>query len=85
MRRALLRRWAWHPVGFIVLFATVFSGCAGNGCSCMTPIPGGFPAAQRTKNAAQVRVSQTGMEAAHDAAHHTANATKTAVEKAAKK
>lgn len=31
------------------------------------------------------RVSQTGMEAAHDAAHHTVHATKTAVEKPAKK
>ena len=31
------------------------------------------------------RVSQTGMEAAHEAANHTAHATKAAVEKAAKK
>jgi phasin family protein len=31
------------------------------------------------------RVSQNGMEAAHDAAHHTMKATKTAVEKSAKK
>ncbi len=66
MRLASLRRWAWHPVGIVIVIATAFGGCSGNGCACMTPIPGGFPSAQRTANAAQVRVSSTGITAITD-------------------
>ena len=52
------------PGPFVYLVAAaIASGCAGDGCSCMQPIPGGFPAAERTPNAAQVRVSSTGVAA----------------------
>lgn len=48
---------------FVVVTALFFAfGCGGGGCSgCgMEPIPGGFPAAKRNANAAQVRVTNTG-------------------------
>jgi hypothetical protein len=51
----------WHPIGVIAVIAIAFGGCQGNGCSCMTPIPGGFPSAERTPKAAQVRVSSSGL------------------------
>src|SRR5213595_2762354 len=41
-------------------------GCGGGGCGgCATfePIPGGFPAAKRTPNAVQLRVTQSGLAA----------------------
>src|SRR6185436_7708161 len=47
----------------VVITALLFAfGCGGGGCGgCagMEPIPGGFPAAKRTANAAQVRVTST--------------------------
>lgn len=39
------------------------TGCGGNGCDCMQPIPGGFPAEERVPNEVQVRVSSTGLAA----------------------
>ncbi|HTJ45003.1 MAG TPA: hypothetical protein VL463_23005 [Kofleriaceae bacterium] len=51
----------WHPIGVIALIAGMFGGCSGNGCSCMTTLPNGFPSNERTPNAAQIRVSQTGL------------------------
>src|SRR5262245_36163000 len=48
--------------GLIVAIALVLmSGCGGGcgGCAGMEPIPGGFPAAQRIKNAAQIRVTSS--------------------------
>ena len=42
--------------------AGLAAGCAGDGCSCVTPIPGGFPEDQRVPNAVQVRVSDTGLD-----------------------
>ena len=59
--RAVLRRPGFSPA--VLLFSIVLAGCSGNGCSCLTTIPGGFPAAEREPNAAQVRVSQTGLAA----------------------
>jgi hypothetical protein len=44
-----------------VVAAVVASSGCGGGCSSLEPIPGGFPAAARTPNAAQVRVSQSGL------------------------
>jgi hypothetical protein len=52
---------------FVVIASIVCSvSCGGGGCGgCSTfePIPGGFPAAKRTPNATQVRVSSTGFAA----------------------
>ena len=48
-------------VATIVVAAVVASSGCGGGCSSLEPIPGGFPAAARTPNAAQVRVSQSGL------------------------
>ena len=52
------------PSPWLLVLALMFSmGCGGQGCSCLAPIPGGFPAAQRTPNAGQVRLSQSGLAA----------------------
>lgn len=48
---------------FVLVFALLLAGCSGNGCSCLTATPGGFPSAEREPNAAQVRVSSTGLAA----------------------
>jgi len=52
---------------FVVVTSIVFSvSCGGGGCggcSSFEPIPGGFPAAKRTPNSTQVRVSSTGLAA----------------------
>ena len=51
-----------------VMFAVSFvalswlTGC-GNGCSSLQPTPGGFPSNLRSPNAAQVRISDTGLAA----------------------
>lgn len=50
------------PLTAIAVAATNLFGCGG-GCDGMTPIPGGFPSAERTANAGQVRVSQSGLAA----------------------
>ncbi|HVK76234.1 MAG TPA: hypothetical protein VM734_23065 [Kofleriaceae bacterium] len=47
----------------LVLAIVAAVGCSGDGCSCLGAIPGGFPAAERAPNAAQIRVSQTGLAA----------------------
>jgi hypothetical protein len=51
----------------VVVSSIVFSGSCGGGgcggCSSFEPTPGGFPAAQRTPNSTQVRVSSTGLAA----------------------
>ncbi len=61
MKTSITRRRGIAPAVYLLAF--VLAGCSGDGCSCLTPIPGGFPAAQRTPNAAQIRVSQTGLQA----------------------
>ena len=49
---------------FTLGVALVFGACSGSGgCGgCMTTIPGGFPADQRTNNAVQVRVTESGLD-----------------------
>ncbi len=47
----------------LYVFAFILAGCGGNACSCLTPTPGGFPPAERTANAVQIRVSNTGLQA----------------------
>jgi hypothetical protein len=48
----------WRTVAAIA--AVISAGaCSGNGCSCVTPIKGGFPTAQRHEGAIQVRATQT--------------------------
>ncbi len=50
-----------------VLGLGVLASCAGpQGCACVVPIPGGFPAAERTPNAVQLRLSSTGIAAIED-------------------
>jgi MYXO-CTERM domain-containing protein len=46
-----------------LVFAVSCSGGGCGGCAAFEPIPGGFPAAERTPNAVQVRVSQSGIAA----------------------
>lgn len=48
---------------WLVLSAIVATGCAGDGCTCAGPIPGGFPSEERVENAVQVRISDTGLAA----------------------
>lgn len=43
--------------------AALATGCGGNGCNCVEPIPGGFPPEARIGNAVQVRVTPTGLDA----------------------
>lgn len=56
-------RWLKHCL--LVLLLVVFGGCAGScsGCSgCgVTPLPGGFPNAERIENSSSVRVTDTGL------------------------
>lgn len=40
----------------------IAGGCAGNGCSCMAPLPDGFPSQDRHPNAIQARLSSTGVQ-----------------------
>nr|HEX4318504.1 hypothetical protein [Kofleriaceae bacterium] len=61
-------RGARHTLDLLVLiYALVAASCGGGGgcggCAGMSPIPGGFPAAKRTPNAAQMRVSSSGLAA----------------------
>lgn len=51
------------PFASAALWLLFAAGCAGDGCSCMQPIPGGFPPEERVANAAQIRVSDTGLAA----------------------
>ncbi|HPH66253.1 MAG TPA: hypothetical protein PLF40_10930, partial [Kofleriaceae bacterium] len=53
-------RSALFAVSFVALGG--LAGC-GNGCSSLEPTPGGFPSNLRTANAAQVRISDTGLAA----------------------
>lgn len=43
------------------LLAMIISGCAGDGCTCAGPIPGGFPPEERAANALQLRISDSGL------------------------
>src|SRR5688572_13118027 len=49
-------------VPIIALLAAV--GCGGEGCDCIAAIPGGFPAEERTPNAAQLRLTPSGLAVA---------------------
>lgn len=57
---------SWLKHVFFILFLVVFAGCAGSCSSCsgcgMTPLPGGFPSADRIENVAAVRVTDTGLK-----------------------
>jgi hypothetical protein len=57
---------SWLRHFLFVLFLVVFAGCAGScsGCSgCgMTPLPGGFPNAERVENSSSLRVTDTGFQ-----------------------
>ena len=54
------RRFDWVVV--ITAIVIALSGCGGGCGGCgMTPIPGGFPAAKRTPNAGQIRVTPTAL------------------------
>lgn len=56
------RRVDW--VVMLACLAIAISGCGGGCGGCgMQPIPGGFPSAKRAPNAAQVRVTQSGLTA----------------------
>ncbi len=55
------RRVDWALVITSIVFAVSCSGGGCGGCASMEPIPGGFPAAKRTPNAAQVRVTPTAL------------------------
>ncbi len=61
MTTSATRRRGVAPILYV--FAIILAGCSGDGCSCLAPIPGGFPAAERNPNAAQIRVSQAGIAA----------------------
>jgi MYXO-CTERM domain-containing protein len=52
-------------IDWVVILAAIGSalGCSGGGCDGMVPTPGGFPAAERTANAGQIRISQSGVAA----------------------
>ncbi len=68
MKTQLPRR-SMHPLVLVFALVSAFGsafGCGGGGCGCMAPIPGGFPSAERTDNAAQIRVTDTGIEAITD-------------------
>lgn len=56
------QRTRWHIV-LTAVGTLLAGGCAGNGCSCLGPTPGGFPPEARTAGAVQLRVSQTGVAA----------------------
>jgi MYXO-CTERM domain-containing protein len=61
-------RIAVHRIDWFVILVCVATavGCSGGGCGgcfSLEPIPGGFPAAKRSPNAVQARVSQTGLAA----------------------
>jgi hypothetical protein len=53
----------WFVVVTSIAFAMSCGGGGCGGCSTFEPTPGGFPAAKRTANATQVRVSSTGLTA----------------------
>ncbi|MGE0790676.1 MAG: MYXO-CTERM sorting domain-containing protein [Sandaracinaceae bacterium] len=61
-----LRSLTMHRFTLAVMFALTLFSCNGGGCSgcagCgITPIPGGYPLDQRIDNAAQMRVTQSGL------------------------
>jgi hypothetical protein len=53
----------WSVVVTSIVFSVSCGGGGCGGCSSFEPIPGGFPAAERTANSTQVRVSSTGLAA----------------------
>lgn len=53
----------WVVALAAILFAGASCGGGCSGCSTFEPIPGGFPAAKRNDNAAQIRVTPTGLAA----------------------
>ncbi len=58
-----LLRLDWFVVVTSIVFAASCGGGGCGGCSSLEPIPGGFSPSKRTPNAAQVRVSSTGLAA----------------------
>lgn len=56
-----IRRLDWAAVLVAAGFAVGCGGGGCGGCDAMEPIPGGFPAAERVPNAAQIRVSQSAL------------------------
>jgi hypothetical protein len=54
--------WARSALRPAILFLFI-AACGGDGCACVSPIPGGFPPEERVANAVQVRVSDTGIAA----------------------
>src|SRR5262245_2423705 len=59
--KTVRRRVDWFVVITCAAFAMSCSGGGCGGCLSTEPIPGGFVPAKRHANAAQVRVSQTGL------------------------
>jgi hypothetical protein len=55
------RRLLRHRIVFVAMSLIIAGGCAGNGCSCMAPLPNGFPAEKRQANAAQARLTAGGV------------------------
>src|SRR5579862_8042288 len=51
--RQLIR---WRTAAIVAVIVTA-GACGGNGCSCVTPIKGGFPTAERHEGAIQVRAT----------------------------
>jgi len=58
MTKRLARHWA-----LFLLALAIASGCAGDGCACVAPIPGGFPTAERSPDRIQLRVTRGGLDA----------------------
>lgn len=51
---------------FLLFFTMACGGGGCGGCSCVGPIPGGFPIEERVENAAQVRLTSSGVQFIED-------------------
>lgn len=56
----------WRGPGAWLVVLVFAIGCAGDGCACMTDVPGGFPADERQSGAVQARLTATGLDYVHD-------------------